>query len=112
MVAVLATIEPNEIAERFNMTRPALAATLGLGVDALSRKDRAISPRSQQRLTEMLEILALVTRWAGSDLAAMSWYRATPIPAFGGRTAEAIVKDGKAHLVRDYVDHLARGGYA
>ena len=25
---------------------------------------------------------------------------------------EAIVKDGNAHLVREYIDHLALGGYA
>ncbi len=42
----------------------------------------------------------------------MAWYRAEPIPAFGGRTAEALVKSGSAGAVRDYVDHLATGGYA
>jgi hypothetical protein len=42
----------------------------------------------------------------------MAWYRAEPLPAFGGRTAEALVKSGAAGAVRDYVDHLATGGYA
>ena len=42
----------------------------------------------------------------------MAWYRAEPMPAFGGRTAEALVKSGQAGAVRDYVDHLATGGYA
>src|SRR5690606_37763451 len=37
---------------------------------------------------------------------------AEPIPAFGGRTAETLVKSGKATAVRDYLDHLATGGYA
>jgi hypothetical protein len=105
-------IEPERVAAQFNMTRPALAATLGLGQDALIRKDRAESRKSQQRLREMLEIVERVRDWAGGDLAALSWYRATPIAAFGGRTAEAIVKDGKAHLVRDYIDGLALGSYA
>jgi hypothetical protein len=35
-----------------------------------------------------------------------------PSPAFGGRTAEALVKTGDATALRDYVDHLATGGYA
>lgn len=105
-------IEGTEVAERFDMTSAALAATLGLGRDALTRKDRADARKSQQRLREVLEIIALARDWAGGDSAAMSWYRATPIPAFGGRTAEAIVKDGNAHLVREYLDHLALGGYA
>ena len=30
----------------------------------------------------------------------------------GGRTAEALVKSGNATAVRDYVDHMATGGYA
>ena len=105
-------IEPDSVAEAFGMTKPALALALGLGRDALMRKDRADARKTQQRLREVLEIIALVRDWAGSEIAAMSWYRATPIPAFGGRTAEALVRDGNAHLVREYVDHLALGGYA
>lgn len=105
-------IEADAVAEAFGMTKPALALALGLGRDALMRKDRADARKSQQRLREVLEIIALVRDWAGSEIAAMSWYRATPIPAFGGRTAEAVVKDGNAHLVREYIDHLALGGYA
>jgi hypothetical protein len=105
-------IDAEQVAEQFSMTRPALAATLGLGRDALGRQDRAGARKSQQRLREMLEIIGLVQGWAGGELAAMSWYRAAQIPAFGGRTAEALVKDGRADLVRDYIDHLALGGYA
>ena len=50
--------------------------------------------------------------WAGGPLQAMAWYRAEPIPAFGGRTAESLVKDGKAAAVRDYLDSVALGGFA
>ncbi|MHC2303314.1 hypothetical protein ACVJBD_007581 [Rhizobium mongolense] len=39
----------------------------------------------------------------------MAWYRAQPLPAFGGRTPEALVKAGKAAAVRDYLDHMALG---
>ena len=60
----------------------------------------------------MLEIVARVTDWAGGERQAMAWYRSEPIPAFGGRTAESLVKDGKAAPLRDYLDHLAVGGYA
>jgi hypothetical protein len=105
-------INVDATADRFSITREALAQTLGLGRSALGRKDRATARKSQQRLRELLEIVSIVREWAGSDLAAMSWYRATPIPAFGGRTAEAVVKDGNGHLVREYLDHLAIGGYA
>jgi hypothetical protein len=42
----------------------------------------------------------------------MAWYRAQPIPAFGGRTAESLVKEGKASVVRDYLDFAALGNFA
>jgi hypothetical protein len=60
----------------------------------------------------MLEIINLVQSWAGGAAHAMAWYRNEPIAAFGGRTAEALVKSGNAIAVRDYVDHLATGGLA
>jgi hypothetical protein len=74
-----------------------------------SRRD---GPKAQSRVREMLEIINLVQDWAGGPAQAMAWYRAEPIPAFGGRTAEALVKSGSATALRDYVDHLATGGYA
>ena len=39
-------------------------------------------------------------------------YRSQPIAALDGRTAEALVKSGQAGAVRDYVDHIALGGFA
>ena len=47
-----------------------------------------------------------------SEEQAMAWYRAEPIAAFGGRTAESLVKEGKAAAVRDFLDHIATGGFA
>lgn len=55
-------------------------------------------------MREMLEIVGRVMDWAGSKEQGMAWYRAQPIPAFGGRTAESLVKDGEAATVRDYLD--------
>lgn len=70
------------------------------------------SPPRLDRMREMQEIIDRVQDWAGGHAEAMAWYRAEPIPAFGGRTAEALVKSGNASAVRDYLDHLATGGYA
>jgi hypothetical protein len=63
-------------------------------------------------ITEMLEIVGRIAEWAGGEKQAMAWYRAEPIAAFGGRTAESLVKEGKASAVRDYLDHVATGGFA
>lgn len=58
------------------------------------------------------EIIARVERWAGGEDEARRWYRAFPIPAFGDRTAESLVKAGEAEAVRDYLDAVATGAFA
>ena len=60
----------------------------------------------------MLEIIGRIARWSGGERQALAWYRAEPLPSFGGRTAEALVKEGKAAAVRDYLDRVATGGFA
>lgn len=101
-----------EVADSFGMSRGQLAETVGLARESLYKVKRNQAPKTQTRMKEMLEIISRVTEWAGGKEQAMAWYRAQPIPAFGGRTAEALVKDGKAGAVRDYLDHLAVGGFA
>ena len=106
------TVMFDQVTERFGMSKGQLAETAGLAPETLRRATRATAAKTQTRLTEMLEIVARVTDWAGGERQAMAWYRSEPIPAFGGRTAESLVKDGKAAPLRDYLDHLAVGGYA
>ncbi len=100
------------VVSRFGMSKAQLAETVGLRPETLQRTTRAAAARTRNRVTEMLEIIARVAAWAGGERQAMAWYRAEPIPAFGGRTAEALVKDGHAAAVRDYLDHVATGGFA
>lgn len=59
----------------------------------------------------MLEIVGRIVNWAGGEKQALAWYRAEPLSAFGERTAESLVKEGKAAAVRDYRDHVAMGGF-
>ncbi len=102
----------DQVAEKFGMSKRQLAETLGFSPETLQRTDRMTAPRTQSRVTEMLEIIARIADWAGGEKQAMAWYRAEPIPAFGGRTAESLLKDGKAAAVRDYLDHISVGGFA
>jgi len=46
----------------------------------------------------MLEIISRVTEWGRWKGQAMAWYRAQPLPAFGGRTAEALVNRARLPL--------------
>ena len=105
-------VKVGDVAEAFRMSKAQLAETAGLAREVFQKSSRRDGPKAQNRVREMLEIINLVQGWAGGAAQAMAWYRAEPIPAFGGRTAEALVKSGNAAAVRDYVDHLATGGYA
>jgi hypothetical protein len=105
-------VKVGDVADAFSMSRAQLAETAGLAREVFQKASRRDGPKAQGRVREMLEIISLVQAWAGGPAQAMAWYRAEPIPAFGGRTAEALVKSGNAGAVRDYVDHLATGGYA
>lgn len=100
------------LAAGFGMSKTQLAETAGLARETFYRAERSRASKTQGRLREMLEIISRVADWAGGKEQAMAWYRAQPLPAFGGRTAEALVKDGKAGAVRDYLDHMALGGFA
>jgi len=102
----------DRLALGFGMSKTQLAETAGLSRETFYRAERSKASKTQGRLREMLEIISRVTEWAGGKEQAMAWYRAQPIPAFGGRTAEALVKEGKAAAVRDYLDHMALGGFA
>ncbi len=105
-------VKVDAVAEAFAMSKAQLADTAGLPREVFQKASRRDGPKAQTRVREMLEIISLVQAWAGGPAQAMAWYRAEPIPAFGGRTAEALVKSGDATAVREYVDHLATGGYA
>jgi uncharacterized protein (DUF2384 family) len=100
------------VSDELRMSKARLAETFGIARVTLQRKARAAAPRTQSRLLEGIEIVHRVSGWAGGPVQAMAWYRAEPIPAFGGRTAESLVKDGKAAAVRDYLDRVALGGFA
>lgn len=105
-------MDVDPVADSLSLTKGQLAETAGLSLASISKADRRTSQRTQARLREMLEILARVRDWTGGELQALSWYRSQPIPALDGRTAEALVKSGEAAAVRDYLDHVALGGFA
>jgi predicted DNA-binding transcriptional regulator AlpA len=100
------------VAQGFGLTKAALADSLGLAEETLQRISRANAPRTQQRLREMLEILSRVEPWAGGMPQALGWYRGQSIAALGYQTAEALVKNDQAGIVRAYLDGLAAGAFA
>jgi hypothetical protein len=94
------------------LSKKQLAESVGLRPEALYKTRRAGATKTLTRLAEMAEILTRVAGWAGGRAQAVAWYRGEPIPAFGDRTAESLVKSGQAAALRDYLDSIALGGFA
>ncbi|MER9136026.1 MbcA/ParS/Xre antitoxin family protein [Mesorhizobium sp. M0830] len=103
---------PRKIAEALRTTSEEVAKTAGLGKDAVQRKDRVRSDKTQRRLREMVEIVNKVEPRFGSALMAYAWYRSEPLPGFSGQTAMQLVRSGRADEVLDYIDAVDAGIHA
>jgi len=100
---------PRKIADAFRTTSEEVARTAGLGKDAVQRRDRVSSDRTQRRLREMIEVINKVEPRFGSALMAYAWYRSEPLPGFSGQTAMQLVRAGRAEDVLDFVDGVDAG---
>lgn len=103
---------PRRIAEALRTTSEEIARTAGLGKDAIQRKDRVRSDKTQRRLREMMEVINKVEPRFGSVLMAYAWYRSEPLPGFSGQTAMQLVRSGRANDVLDYIDAVDAGVHA
>lgn len=103
---------PAKIANAFRTTSEEVARTAGLGKDAVQRKDRVRSDKTQRRLREMVEIVNKVEPRFGSTLIAYAWYRSEPLPGFSGMTAMQLVRESRAEDVLDYIDAVDAGVHA
>ena len=103
---------PPLIAQALRTTESEIAATLGLGKDGFSRVSRVRARKTQVRLRQMLEILNRVEAATGSALAAYAWFRAEPLPGFGGATANQLLREGRADHVHAHLDRIMAGGHA
>lgn len=105
-------VSPDALADRLHITKSELAIALGLGRDAISRKARVQARKTQSRMRDIVEIINRATPWAGSELSAFAWYRSQPLPSFGDKTAEDLVREGRGEAVKAYLSRIAEGGYA
>lgn len=103
---------PLAIARVLRTTSEDVARSVGLGRDAVQRKDRIASDRTQRRLREMVEVLNKVEPRFGSALLAYAWYRSEPLAGFSGRTAMHLVGEGRATDVLEYIDAVDAGVHA
>lgn len=103
---------PRKIADAFRTTSEEVARTAGLGKDAVQRKDRVRSDKTQRRLREMVEVINKIEPRFGSTLMAYAWYRSEPLPGFSGQTAMQLVRGGRVEEVLEYVDAVDAGVHA
>ncbi len=103
---------PRKIAEVLRTTSDEIARTAGLGRDAIQRKDRIRSDKTQRRLREVAEIINKVEPRFGSALMAYAWYRSEPLAGFSGMTTMQLVRNGRADEVLDYIDAVDAGIHA
>ena len=103
---------PSKIADTFRTSSEDVACSAGLGKDAVQRKERVHSDRTQRRLREMVEVINKVEPRFGSALLAYAWYRSQPLSGFSGQTAMQIVRDGRADEVLEFIDAVDAGIYA
>lgn len=106
------TVATDLLAATLHISKGELALAIGLSRDAVSKRSRATSRQTQQRLRDTVEILNRVAGWAGSTGRAFAWFRSQPLASFGDLTAEDLVKQGRAQAVKDYLSRIAEGGYA
>ena len=103
---------PTLVADALHTTQAEIAGTLGLGRDAFSSVSQIRAQKTQTRLRQMLEILHRVEAQTGSELAAYAWFRAEPLPGFGGLTPNQLLRQGRADQVHAHLDRIVAGGYA
>lgn len=103
---------PSKFAQELRTTSDDLAYSLGVGKDAILRKDRFRSDKIQRRLREVVEIINMVALRFGSKMIAYAWYRSEPLPGFSGRTAMQLVREGRANEVLEYINAVDAGIYA
>ncbi len=112
VISANGTIQTAPLAQRLHITKVELANAIGLSKDAVTKKIRLTSKATQSRLRETVEIINRISTWSGSVQAAFAWYRSQPIPSFGDKTAEDLVKEGRGEAVRAYLARITEGGYA
>lgn len=68
-------------------------------------------PQLQKYLQDMVRVLAVATEMTGDIDRAVFLLRNEPLRAFGYKTADALIQEGKADAVIGYLESLA-GGFA
>ncbi|MCK9487944.1 MAG: MbcA/ParS/Xre antitoxin family protein [Xanthomonadales bacterium] len=70
---------------------------------------RPQAPQLQKYLQDMVRALAMATQMTGDDKRAAFLLRNEPLAAFGYKTADTLIQDGRADAVIAYLESFAGG---
>ncbi|MGD9844743.1 MAG: antitoxin Xre/MbcA/ParS toxin-binding domain-containing protein [Variibacter sp.] len=103
-------LSPQRVAERLGVTLTELAKLAGVSRNTLSGK--ASARRVDAALSPIVRILASAAEMSGDERRAAIWFKHQPIPGWGGKAAQDLVRQGDADKVLEYLEAVRSGVYA
>ena len=103
-------LSPQRISERLGVTLTELAKLAGVSRNTLTGK--ASARRVDAALSPLVRILASASEMSGDERRAAIWFKHQPIPGWGGKTAQDLVRQGDAEKVLEYLEAVRSGVYA
>jgi hypothetical protein len=105
-------IDPYLIANYFHTTIEYVSFLISLDFNILKNNHRSREHKCPSRLQAVIKIISKLTLWTNSDQLSYAWYRSEPVPAFGGLTAEHIVRQHNIEIEERYIEHLVADSFA
>lgn len=100
-------LSPSRVGEFFGFQTQEIAARAN--VHRNTPTARPHSPQLQSYLQEMVRVLAAATELTGDPQRAAFLVRNEPLRAFGYKTADTLVQEGRTDAVIAYLESLAGG---
>ncbi|MUL36240.1 antitoxin Xre/MbcA/ParS toxin-binding domain-containing protein [Gloeocapsopsis dulcis] len=103
-------ISPHLLSSRLHISLARLSAIAQVHRNTLTRHPE--SPDAQQRLGQIVQIVAQAAELIGDEQRASIWFRHQPLSGFDNKTAEELVAAGHADAVFAHLAMLSDGAYA
>lgn len=100
-------LSPAKVGELFGLRVQELAERAHVHRNTPTARPHAA--QLQKYLQDMVRVLAVVTAMTGDESRAVFLLRNEPLRAFGYKTAEALVQEGRTDAVVAYLESLAGG---
>lgn len=100
-------LSPLRVGERFGFRVQELAERANVHRNTPTARPQA--PQLQKYLRDMVRVLAAATELTGDEERAAFLLRNEPLRAFGYKTADSLVREGRADALVAYLESLAGG---